>query len=58
MTVLTFQVRMFGDATGCKEVVAMELEKSLRQIGWAEVRCISSVEEPEPKEERLEGWRG
>ncbi|MBR4702321.1 MAG: hypothetical protein IKO91_00605 [Oscillospiraceae bacterium] len=36
----------------------MELEEILRKIGWAEVRCISAVEEPEPPEARLEGWRG
>jgi len=58
MTVLTFQVRMYGEPQGAKEVVAMELEESLRKIGWAEVRCVSAVEEPEPKEARLEGWRG
>ena len=58
MTVLTFQVRMYGDAQGCKEVVAMELERSLRKIGWAEVRCVFALEEPEPREARLEGWRG
>ncbi len=57
MTVLTFQIRMFGDAQGCKEVVAMELEESLRKIGWAEVRCLSAVEEPDGEAQKLEGWK-
>lgn len=55
MTVITMEIRMEGDAYGCKEVVAMELEEILRKIGWAEVRC-TGVREESPEQMRM--WRG
>ncbi len=45
MTVVTLEVRMEGPPELCKEVAAVELERSLRQLGWARVRVVSAVEE-------------
>ena len=53
MTVITMQICMQGDAQGCKELIAMELEQILQKIGWAEVRCISAVERPEGEQLRM-----
>lgn len=42
------EIVMEGDAQGCKEIVAMELERILIPIGWARVRCLgATVEEDE-----------
>ena len=54
MTVIMMQIRMEGDARGCAEVAARELEEILGRIGWAEVRCVSAVELPETA---MEGWK-
>lgn len=57
MVVLTFEVRMDGLPELAKETVAMELEESLRKIGWATVRC-TGVREEQPEQMKMEGVRG
>lgn len=57
MVVLTFEVRMDGLPELAKETVAMEMEESLRKIGWASVRCTGAREE-QPEQMKMEGVRG
>ena len=56
MVILTYEVRMDGLPELAKETVAVELEDSLRKIGWAEVRC-TGVREVEMEQLRMEGGR-
>ena len=47
-TKILMEIRMEGDAQGCKEIVAVELERILLEIGPARVRCLgASVERDE-----------
>lgn len=46
-TRILMEIRMEGDARGCKEVAAMELEQILARIGFARVRCLEAVCEEE-----------
>lgn len=57
MVILTFEVRMDGLPELAKETVAVELEDSLRKIGWAEVRC-TGVREVQEEQLRMDGGRG
>lgn len=54
MTIIRMEIRMEGIPEGCKEVIAMELEESLKKIAWAEVRC-TGVEEVQPEQLRMDG---
>ena len=53
MVILTFEVRMDGLPELAKETVAMELEDSLRKIGWADVRC-TGVRAERPEQLRMD----
>lgn len=55
-TKILMEIRMEGDAQGCKEIVAVELERILLEIGPARVRCLgASVERDEQL--RMDGRR-
>ena len=48
LTKILMEIRMTGDTTACKEIVAVELERILLEIGPARVRCLgATVEEDE-----------
>ena len=47
---------MEGDAQACKEIVAVELERNLLEIGPARVRCLGATIE-EDEQLRMEGGR-
>ncbi len=46
-TKILMEIRMEGDTQGCKEIVAVELERYLREIGPARVRCLGATVEPD-----------
>lgn len=47
-TKIIMEILMEGDAQGCKEIVATELERNLTEIGPARVRCLgTTIEEDE-----------
>jgi hypothetical protein len=50
------EILMEGDAQGCKEVIAMELERVLLPIGPARVRCLGATVE-EDEQLRMDGRR-
>lgn len=54
MVIVTFEVKMSGLPELAKETVAVELEDSLRKIGWAEVRC-TGVQEVKEEQMRMDG---
>ena len=56
MVIVTFEVKMSGLPELAKEAVAVELEDSLRKIGWAEVRC-TGVREVEEEQMRMDEVR-
>jgi len=55
-TRIIMEIVMEGDAQGCKEIVAMELERILLPIGQARVRCLGATVE-EDEQMRMEGGR-
>lgn len=55
-TRILMEILMPGDAQGCKEVVAVELERNLMEIGPARVRCLGATVE-EDEQLRIEGGR-
>lgn len=46
-TKILMEIRMEGDTQACKEIVAVELERYLREIGPARVRCLGATVEPD-----------
>ena len=55
-TKIVMEIRMEGDAQGCKELVAMELERILLPIGPARVRCLGATVEDD-EQLRMDGQR-
>lgn len=55
-TRIIMEILMEGDAQGCKEVIAMELERVLLPIGPARVRCLGATVE-EDEQLRMDGRR-
>ena len=56
-TKILMEIIMEGDAQGCKEIVAVELERILLPIGPARVRCLGATVE-EDEQMRMDGGRG
>lgn len=56
-TRIIMEILMDGDAQGCKEIVAMELERNLLEIGSARVRCLGATIE-EDEQLSMSGGRG
>ena len=55
-TKILMEILMEGDAQGCKEIVAVELERILLPIGPARVRCLGATVE-EDEQMRMDGGR-
>ena len=55
-TRIIMEILMEGDAQGCKEIVATELERNLLEIGPARVRCLGATIE-EDEQMRMDGGR-
>ena len=55
-TRIIMEILMEGDAQGCKEIVAVELEQNLLEIGPARVRCLGATVE-EDEQMRMDGGR-
>jgi len=45
LTKILMEIRMPGDTAACKEIVAVELERILLEIGPARVRCLGATAE-------------
>lgn len=56
-TRILMEILMPGDAQGCKEIVATELERNLMEIGPARVRCLGATIE-EDEQLSMSGGRG
>jgi len=56
-TRIIMEILMEGDAQGCKEIVATELERNLLEIGLARVRCLGATVE-EDEQLSMSGGRG
>ena len=57
LTKILMEIRMTGDTQGCKEIVAVELERYLLEIGPARVRCLGATVE-EDEQLRMDRGRG
>jgi hypothetical protein len=56
-TRIIMEILMEGDAVACKEIIAVELERNLLEIGQARVRCLGATIE-EDEQLSMSGGRG